>query len=83
MARQATEIKVYWDTQDPSNESWAYVISDENGLLDSGSLDSDGDDLTGAINEAISISGLDLTVDDFGIERNVDGGYGIWTKDAS
>lgn len=77
--RKATEIKVYWDAQDRSNEGWAYRLSDENGDIESGSLD-DASDLNQAIEQAISESGLDLDVCSFGSQPNVDGGYAVWTE---
>lgn len=77
MPRTPTEIRVYWDTQGPS-ESWAYNASDERGLIDSGSLDAAADDLDDAIAETVSILGLELTPDMFAREPRVDGGYAIW-----
>lgn len=77
MARQATEILVYWDTQDRDNERWAYTASDERGLIDSGSLDSDPDDLEAAINEAICVLDVELTADLFATSQD-DGGWAIW-----
>jgi len=81
MARQATEIKVYWDNQDRSNEGWAYRLSDADGDIDSGSLDSDRDDIDGAIDEAVSIAGVEVNADAFAREPNVDGGFAIWTAE--
>ncbi len=77
MARQATTIQIYWDVQDRDNESWAYRTSDDLGLIDSGSLDSDADDLDGAIEEAICVIGVDLTADQFATSKD-DGGYAVW-----
>ena len=77
MARQATTIEIYWDTQDRDNERWAYRTSDDLGLIDSGSLDSDADDLDGAIDEAIYVIGVDLTADQFATSKD-DGGYAVW-----
>ena len=80
MARQATTIQIYWDVQDRDNESWAYRTSDDLGLIDSGSLDSDADDLDGAIEEAICVIGVDLTADQFEkfATSKDDGGHAIW-----
>jgi hypothetical protein len=78
MARTVTKVTVYWDAQDSSNEGWAYRLSDEDGDIESGSLDSISDDLDVAIDEAISISGLDLTADMFAREPHIDGGYAFW-----
>jgi len=77
MTRTATSIKVYWDSQDRTNEGWAYELADDNGSIDSGSIDCDADDLYSAIEWAISYSGLDLTTDQFAV-CNDDGGYALW-----
>lgn len=77
MARQATTIQIYWDVQDRDNERWAYTASDDLGLIDSGSLDSDPDDLEAAINEAICVLGVDLTADQFATAHD-EGGWAIW-----
>ena len=78
MTRTATEIKVYWDAQDSSNEGWAYCMSDKIGDIESGSIDAE--DLDEAIDAAISESGLDIDADAFDCEPNVDGGYATWTR---
>lgn len=77
MARTPTRVQIYWDVQDRDNERWAYNASDEQGLIDSGSLESDPDDLDGAITEAICALGLDLTADLFATSKD-DGGYAVW-----
>jgi len=76
---QITEVKVYWDVQDPNSEAWAYAATSDDGLAASGGLDAEADDIDGAIEEAISELGLDLTPDMFAREPNVDGGYAVWT----
>jgi len=78
MAKTITDIKVYWDVQDPSNEGWAYVASNDNGLITSGGVDADS--LDDAIDEAIFEIGVDLTHDDFA-RHDADGGCGIWTSE--
>ena len=78
---QIAEVKIYWDTQDQSIEAWAYVATGVNGLVSSGGLPEVGaDDLDGAIEQAVSELGLDLTPDMFAREPNVDGGFAIWTE---
>ncbi len=82
MTRTATEITIYWDSQDSSNEGWAYRAADEDGLIESGSIDGiDADDLDGAIEDACSTIGVDLTPDQFAREPYIDGGYATWTAD--
>ena len=79
--RTITEIKVYWDSQDRSNEGWAYEASDEEGPIDSGSVEfADDDNLDDAIDEACSTLCVGVTHDDFAKSRH-DGGSGIWTAD--
>ena len=78
--RTITTVTVYWDTQDPGSEGWAYRASDDSGLIDSGSLDADSDDLDGAIDEAISMLDLDARTDEFSREPHIDGGYAVWTR---
>ena len=77
--RTITDIRVGWDTQDSSNEGWAYWASDDNGLIESGGIDADADDLDGAIEAAISELGLDIRVDAFAREPHIDGGYALWS----
>jgi hypothetical protein len=74
------QILVYWDNQVPNNESWAYRLLSGDKLLDSGSLDSESDDLLGAIDESIAISGLGINRNSFAIDKFTDGGYAIWTS---
>jgi hypothetical protein len=76
MAKTITDIKVYWDTQDPQFEGWAYVASGEQGLIASGGIDADS--LDDAIDEACFEIGLRLTHNDFG-RHDYDGGCGLWT----
>ena len=78
MTTQPTIVKVYWDVQNPAAESWAYDATDGAGLIASGGLEAEGEDLDGAIEEAISELGLELTPDMFAREPNIDGGYAIW-----
>ncbi len=82
MARTITNVTVYWDSQDSSNECWAYRASGDDGLIASGSIeDVADDDLDGAIDEACHILDLPLTHNDFGREPNVDGGFATWSVD--
>ena len=79
--RKPTEIRVYWDSQDRSNEGWAYNASDEDGLITSSGLDGiDDDDLCGAVDQACYELDVELTHDDFAIDRHGDGGNAIWSS---
>lgn len=81
MAREVTEIHVYWSTQDPANEGWAFEASDENGLIASGSCDGiDADDLDGAIDDACYQLDMAIHADQFARDAVTDGGYATWTK---
>jgi len=56
MTTKITEITVYWDTQDPDNEGWAYRTN-----IDSGAVNGVGcNDLDGAISEACRYLGVKL-----------------------
>ena len=76
--RQPTHITIYWDSQDPANEGWAYRASDDLGLIASGGINVDSDSIADAIRAACSELDLDLTPEHFGIEPHVDGGYAEW-----
>jgi hypothetical protein len=81
MTRTITDLTIYWDTQDRSNEGWAYRASDDDGLIDSGSIDGNvaDNDLDGAIKEACRYLGMELTADQFAREPFRDGGFAIWS----
>jgi hypothetical protein len=79
MTRTITDLKIYWDISDRSNEGWAYRACDDAGLIDSGSCD--GDTITEAIEDACRQLDMDLTPDHFAVGRE-DGGVAIWTADA-
>ena len=65
--RTPTEIRVYWDTQDPTNQDCAFNATDEDGLIASAEIEEiEPDDLDGAIDDACSQLDIDLTHDDFG-----------------
>ena len=89
MARTITSLTIYWDSQDSSNEGWAYRASDADGDIDSGPIDGVADDnnryllynLSGAIDQACYELGLDLTHDDFSIEPSLEGGYCLWSAE--
>ncbi len=82
MTRTITDVTVYWDSQDISNEGWAYRASDADGDIASGGIDDiEDDDLCGAIDAACFELDLDLTHDDFGMEPHIDGGYGTWSAE--
>lgn len=74
--RKPTDIRVYWDKQDRSNEGWAYNCRDDNGMIDSGALDSTT--LEHAIEEVCRILRMPGIEQKFSIEQE-EGGYAIWT----
>jgi hypothetical protein len=61
------------------NAGWAYRLSDGEGDIDSGPLDDDWADIGEAIEVAIEISGIDISVSDFTQEPYLNGGFAIWT----
>ena len=80
MKRKPTDITVYWDSQDPDNEVWAYRASDDQGDIDSGSIDLVSDsDLDGAVDEACHMLDVDRTHDDFACDPVTEGGYATWS----
>jgi hypothetical protein len=78
--RQITNIRVYWDSQDPRNEGWAYRACDDNGLIASGGIEASDDDLDGAIEAAVSELGIELRADQFAREPHQDGGWAEWDQ---
>ena len=82
MSRQPTEITIYWDSQDPWNEGWAFRLCDESGDIGSGPIDCGGpdDDLDDVIDGAMHELDIDLTHDDFARDPTEDGGWAIWRQ---
>lgn len=80
MTRTITDLTIYWDSQDPNNEGWAYRASDERGDIASAGIDGVADDdMDGAIAEACRELDLPLTADQFAREPHIDGGYATWS----
>jgi hypothetical protein len=78
------DVRVYWDSQDPANESWAYRVVTVDGRETSDAVDGvPSDDLDGAIDEACRLLDLDLGADAFAREPNLEGGFAIFTRDAA
>ena len=78
--RVPTQITIYWDTQDPKNEGWAFNASDDSGLIASGPIEDVGDgDLDGAIREACWELGVEDLQEHFALEPNRDGGCAHYT----
>lgn len=79
--RTMTEATIYWDTQDLSNEGWAYRVKFDDGHEESGEWD-------GEINERES--GIESAVIDLAYQHKitipdsscvaVDGLCGIWAE---
>jgi hypothetical protein len=71
-----TKLTVYWDTQDPDNEGWAWRTDDDSGeiaIVSHASLDE-------AIDQACHELDIDANHDDF--DKSTDeGGYGFWGAD--
>lgn len=87
--KTATSVLVYWDSQDPTNEGWAYRVSADHGDIASGSMDdlggcgdlptdADGSALQDAVVSVAHQHDIEITADDVVCEPNVDGGYARW-----
>ena len=84
MTTTITEIKVYWDTQDPANEGWAYTIYGEDRIIESGPIEfledfADGGSLQEAVVNLAAEHGVDIETGDVATEQH-DGGFAIWTR---
>ena len=79
--RKITNVKVYWDTQDPNNMGWSYNASDEDGLISSGGVDAAPCSIDSAIEDVIFDLDLPLTSDDFWGEGSIDGGFAVWSAE--
>jgi hypothetical protein len=79
-ARKLTKITVYWDTQDPANEGWAYRVYYADGYQHSSRFHTVADDdIDNAIDEACFILGAVLTHDDFAVSYD-GGGFADWIE---
>jgi hypothetical protein len=79
--REPIGIKVFWDTQDPQNQQWAYEAWDNAGTIASGPLEGiEDDDIESAISWACSELGVDISLDEWWIEPHVDGGFAKWLQ---
>lgn len=81
--RRATQVTIYWDSQDSSNEGWAYRIRFSDGHEESGSHDGLGMNATAAqLRDAVvSLAwehDVEVSSDSVTAEPNVDGGYAEW-----
>ena len=81
--RTITSITVYWDSQDPDNEGWAYRTTDSDGRTDSDGI---GILPTATLGEAIEQAchelDVDLHADQFAGDPNADGGWASWDSEA-
>ena len=81
---QVTSATIYWDSQDRLNEGWAFRVVGEDGLEESGEWETEVDENTGGIEEAVADL-VDLydddrteTIDTGAVA--VDGMCGTWTR---
>ena len=78
-----TQITVYWDTQDPANEGWAYqAIGGQwnRDITDSGPIEGvDEHDIDSAVAAACRILNCGATPDQFKKTATIDGGYAHWS----
>lgn len=84
--RQPTEIKVYWDEQDPQNPGWAQRVLYDDGHEEGGPYDgpndaADGHELAAAVCEVAWSEGIEIDEDTVHVEPHVDGGFAAWYAD--
>lgn len=76
-SQRITNVSIYWDNQDRSNEGWAYSASSNGESVASGGIEASC--LSDAIEQTIHALDLDITPDAFAIGRE-EGGYAVWKK---
>ena len=83
-----TDIIVYWDAQDPTDEGWAYRVraldcAGESEVIDSGPVDRGlgdadaADQATGAVVDVAAQYGIALDATD--VAYHLDGGFATWS----
>lgn len=78
---QINKIQVFWDRNNEP-QSWAYRLWANSEVCEEDGIDTLPDDLDGAIEQAINMTDLDLTPDQFAREPKMDGGYAVWSADS-
>ena len=87
MTREITGVKVYWDSQDPNNEGWAYRLysrSEEGDEIEIESGEVDAADDASPSELVVRVAwehGITVREDSCACEPNVDGGWAQWTRD--
>lgn len=82
--RTATECKIYWDTQDPANEGWAYRVLFSDGHEESGAWEWDlpRQATIGQLQDAVVTLAYEhdiaIAAGDVAGDESVDGGYAEW-----
>ena len=78
--KQITEVRVYWDEQDPKNKGWAFQAFTDGVLRQSGPLEPYAETIEAAISEAILELDLECEPEDFDVVRE-EGGFACWTRE--
>ena len=82
MAKQPTQLEIYWDKQDRANEGWAERVTYSDGSQVSGpsGLAAQGTqtELEDAVVDLARQHGLTIDGGSVAVEPNVDGGYACW-----
>lgn len=90
--RVPRHIRVWWDRQDPDNMGWAFELADDDGLIDSGELDtpllpdnpSAGHlQLELAVVQVANEHGIDIEPEAVHTETEHLGGCGMWSNEIS
>jgi len=88
MTTEITGVKVYWDSQDPANEGWAYrlfgAVDGEQVEIDSGALDAADDSSPADLVVRVAMeNGIDIRRDECACEPDEDGGWATWWAGAT
>ena len=76
--RTPTEAKIFWDSQDRSNEGWAFEISDARGSIDGGPWDACAGELWEKVADFAHRYNLP-DHDQWAIDPISEGGWAVWT----
>ena len=83
MTRELIEAGIYWDSQDPNNEGWAYRLFYDDEHQESGPFDWEEDgDLAEGVVELLHQNGISILVGEVANEPRIDGGYATWTRES-
>jgi len=83
--RTLTSLRIYWDSQNPNNEGWAYSVGYEDDHEDTGPWDmrddATADDVRSAVIELAWQHDMRIESHDVHVDMHTDGGFGTWIGD--